>query len=260
MEYIDAKVAHDKIIDWIKDWFKDKEGPAVIGISGGKDSTICAALLAEALGPDRVIGVQMPNGVQKDISDSDKVFEATGIQKIIVNIGDTYEALTKNIRVAAKDGEEFPNSLYSTNTPARLRMVALYGIAALNHGFICNTCNFSEDFVGYSTKYGDAAGDFSLLNRLTKTEVVELGDYMNLPKELVHKTPSDGMCGKTDEDNLGFTYEALDNYVLYGITPKSLEVYNKIMKMHNNPNTKYKCVDMPSALSDIRLSAPEFVL
>lgn len=260
MMQLHAKVAHDKIIDWIKDWFKDKNGPAVIGISGGKDSTICAALLAEALGPDRVIGVQMPNGVQKDISDSDKVFEATGIQKIVVNIGDTYEALTKNIRVAAKDGEEFPNSLYSTNTPARLRMVALYGVAALNHGFVCNTCNFSEDFVGYSTKYGDAAGDFSLLNRLTKTEVVELGDYMNLPKELVHKTPSDGMCGKTDEDNLGFTYEALDNYILSGVQPKSLEVYIKIFKMHNNPNTKYKCIDMPSALEDIRKSAPEFTM
>lgn len=260
MMQLHAKVAHDKIIDWIKDWFKDKEGPAVIGISGGKDSTICAALLAEALGPDRVIGVQMPNGVQKDISDSDKVFEATGIQKITINIGDTYEALTKNIRVAAKDGEEFPNSLYSTNTPARLRMVALYGVAALNHGFVCCTGNFSEDFVGYSTKYGDAAGDFSLLNRLTKTEVVELGDYMNLPKELIHKTPSDGMCGKTDEDNLGFTYEALDTFILSGVPPKSMEAFIKIIKMHNNPNTKYKCVDMPSALEDIRKSAPEFTM
>jgi NAD+ synthase len=260
MMQLHAKVAHDKIIDWIKDWFKDKNGPAVIGISGGKDSTICAALLAEALGPDRVIGVQMPNGVQKDISDSDKVFEITGIQKVTINIGDTYEALTKNIRVAAKDGEEFPNSLYSTNTPARLRMITLYGVAALNHGFVCNTCNYSEDFVGYSTKYGDAAGDFSLLNRLTKTEVIDLGDYMNLPKELVHKTPSDGMCGKTDEDNLGFTYEALDTFILNCVPPKSMEVFSKIIKMHNNPNTKYKCVDMPSALSDIRNSAPEFVM
>jgi NAD+ synthase len=114
--------------------------------------------------------------------------------------------------------------------------------------------------VGYSTKYGDAAGDFSLLNRLTKTEVIELGDYMNLPKELVHKTPSDGMCGKTDEDNLGFTYEVLDNYILNKVPPKSLEVFSKIIKMHNNPNTKYKCVDMPSALEDIRSAAPEFVM
>ena len=263
MNRIEVKVIHDKIIDWINDWFKDKNGPAIVGISGGKDSTICAALLAEALGKERVIGVMMPNGEQKDINDSKKVCELLGIKNLTVNIGNTYKILTGDICVGImndiSDGNlknEIP-SLYSTNTPARLRMTTLYGVAAIFGGFVCNSCNFSEDFVGYSTKYGDAAGDFSLLNRLTKTEVVELGDYMNLPKELVHKTPSDGMCGKSDEDNMGFTYEALDTFILDGVAPKSLEVYIKIMAMHNNLNTKYKCVDMPSALSDIRLSAPE---
>jgi len=253
MEYnFNVKEVHDKIIDWTKNWFSDKgNAPAVLGISGGKDSTICAALLAEALGPDRVIGVQMPNGVQKDISDSDKVFEVTGIQKVTVNIGDTYEALTKNIRVAAKDGEEFPNSLYSTNTPARIRMVTLYGVAALNHGFVANTCNFSEDYLGYSSKGGDCMGDFSLLNKLTVTEVLQIGDYMGLPKELVHKTPSDGMCGKTDEDNLGFTYESLDKLIRYNLPPKSLKVYRKIKEMHFNPNTVLKLV--PMATIDINL-------
>lgn len=253
MEYkFDAKEIHDKIISWIKDWFSDKgNAPAVLGISGGKDSTICAALLAEALGPDRVIGVQMPNGVQKDISDSDKVFEVTGIQKVTVNIGEAYEALTKNIRVAAKDGEEFPNSLYSTNTPARIRMVTLYGVAALNHGLVCNTCNGSEDYVGYSTKFGDSAGDFSLLNKLTVTEVLQIGDYMGLPKKLVHKAPSDGMCGKTDEDNMGFSYESLDKLIRCQLPPKSLEVYLKIRKMHLNPNTALKL--FPMATPDINL-------
>lgn len=239
MEF-DAKVAHDIIIDWIKGWFKDKNGPAVLGISGGKDSTICAALLAEALGPENVIGVQMPNGVQADISDSDKVFEVTGIKKVTVNIGEAYEALTRNIRTAAKTGEEFPNSLYSTNTPARIRMTTLYGVAALNHGFVCNTCNLSEDYVGYSTKFGDSAGDFSLLNKLTVTEVRAIGDYMKLPQELVHKAPSDGMCGKTDEDNLGFTYESLDLYIRGGLPFKAIEVQNKVIQMHNNINTLYK--------------------
>lgn len=253
MEYkFDVKEIHDKIISWIKDWFSDKgNAPAVLGISGGKDSTICAALLAEALGPDRVIGVQMPNGVQKDISDSDKVFEVTGIQKVTVNIGEAYEALTKNIRVAAKDGEEFPNSLYSTNTPARLRMVTLYGVAALNHGFVVNSCNFSEDYIGYSTKGGDCMGDFSLLNKLTVTEVLKIGDYMGLPKELVHKAPSDGMCGKTDEDNLGFTYDTLDKLIRCQLVPKSYELYMKIRKMHLNPNTALKLV--PMATIDIDL-------
>lgn len=254
---IDAKIAHDEIVKWIKDFFKDKDGPAVIGISGGKDSTICAALLTEVLGPENVIGVSMPNGGQNDIEDVIKVFDTLKIREFAINIGSTYDALTKEIEdnIGVK---EMP-SLYTTNTPARIRMVALYGVAAYYGGFVCNTCNFSEDFVGYSTKYGDAAGDFSLLNRLTKTEVVALGDYMNLPKELVHKTPSDGMCGKSDEDNMGFTYDTLDKMILEGLRPKSIEVYNKILKMHNNPNTRFKCVEMPSALSDLRPAAPEFI-
>lgn len=253
----DPKETHDKLVSWIKDWFADKgNAPAILGISGGKDSTICAALLAEALGPDRVIGVQMPNGVQKDISDSDKVFEVTGIKKITVNIGEAYDALTKNIRVAAKSGETFPNSLYSTNTPARIRMVTLYGVAALNHGMVCNTCNGSEDYVGYSTKFGDSAGDFTLLNKLTVTEVLAIGDYMGLPKELVHKAPSDGMCGKTDEDNMGFTYESLDKLIRYGLAPKSLEVFKKIKSMHLNPNTALKL--FPMAAPDISLPVYQF--
>ena len=240
------KDLHDKIIVWIKDFFKDKNGPAVIGISGGKDSTICAALLAEALGPKRVIGVQMPNGVQKDLADSDKVFDTLGINKKTINIAAAYEGLTKEV-LQGYDEKDLP-SLYTTNTPARLRMVTLYGIAAFYGGFVCNTCNKSEDYVGYSTKYGDAAGDFSLLNRLTKTEVVALGDYMKLPNDLVHKTPSDGMCGKSDEDNMGFSYEALDTFILTGLPPKSEEVFRKIVTMHHNPNTKYKCIEMPAAL------------
>lgn len=239
-----AKENHDIIIRWIKDWFEDKSGPAVLGISGGKDSTVCAALLAEALGPDRVIGVMMPNGVQSDIDDSHKVVDFLKIKSMTVNIGGAYNELRSEIN------KQYPGiplpSLFTTNTPARLRMVTLYGVAAMEKGFVCNTCNRSEDYVGYSTKYGDAAGDFTLLNCLTKTEVVELGDYMNLPSELVHKTPSDGMCGKSDEDNMGFTYDELDDYLLTLRKPKNPEVLEKIQKMHNNPNTKLKLIPMPS--------------
>ena len=233
---------HDRLISFIKGFFKDKNGPAVIGISGGKDSTVCAALLAEALGPGRVIGVQMPNGVQKDLADSDKVIETLGIQKKTINIAAAYEGLTKEI-IKGYDEKDLP-TLYTTNTPARIRMATLYGIAAFYNGFVCNTCNRSEDFVGYSTKWGDAVGDFSLLNDLTVTEVVALGDYMKLPTELVHKTPSDGMCGQSDEDKLGFTYETLDKYLLCQLPPKSLEILVKIEKLHNNPNTALKIVNM----------------
>ena len=239
-----AKENHDIIIRWIKDWFKDKTGPAVLGISGGKDSTVCAALLTEALGPDRVIGVMMPNGVQADIDDSHKVVDFLKIKSMTVNIGEAYNELRSEIN-KQYPGVPLPG-LFTTNTPARLRMVTLYGVAAMEKGFVCNTCNRSEDYVGYSTKYGDAAGDFTLLNFLTKTEVVELGDYMNLPSELVHKTPSDGMCGKSDEDNMGFTYDELDDYLLTLRKPKNSEVLEKIQKMHNNPNTKLKLIPMPS--------------
>jgi NAD+ synthase len=238
-----AKENHDKIVTWIKDWFADKKGPVVIGISGGKDSTVCAALLTEALGKERVIGVMMPNGEQADISDSKKVIDTLGIRGIEINIKGMYNDLVSRVG-DWYEGDEIPK-LFTTNTPARLRMTTLYGVAAIYSGFVCNTCNRSEDYVGYSTKYGDAAGDFTLLNGLTKTEVVELGDYMKLPSDLVHKTPSDGMCGKTDEDNMGFTYDTLDEYLLTGLRPKSLEVWNKIWKMHNNPNTKLKLISMP---------------
>lgn len=238
----DVKEVHDEIIEFIKDFFKDKNGPAVLGISGGKDSTVCAALLAEALGPGRVIGVQMPNGVQKDLADSDKVFDTLGINKKTINIAAAYEGLTKEV-LQGYEEKDLP-SLYTTNTPARLRMTTLYGVAAFYGGFVCNTCNYSEDFVGYSTKYGDCCGDFSLLNQLTKTEVVALGDYMKLPKDLVHKTPSDGMCGKSDEGNMGFTYDALDTFIRTGLPPKAQETYKAIKRMHLNPNTKLKLLPM----------------
>ena len=241
-----AKENHDIIIRWIKNWFEDKSGPAVLGISGGKDSTVCAALLAEALGSDRVIGVMMPNGVQADIEDSKKVIEFLGIKGVEVNIVNAYNALSNAIDINNLTKSSIDCKAYITNTPARLRMTTLYGIAALCGGFVCCTGNKSEDWVGYSTKYGDAAGDFALLNNLTKTEVVELGEYMSLPSYLIHKTPSDGMCGKSDEDNMGFTYETLDKYILERLPPKSLEIKMKIDKMHNNPNTKLKLIPMPS--------------
>lgn len=245
MKTIDIKEAHKKIIDYIKFWFADKgSAPVVIGISGGKDSTVCAALLAEALGKDRVIGVMMPKGIQKDISDSEKVIELLGIKRALINIEDAYEVLRQQFLSDGHNPDD--KHLYTTNTPARLRMTILYGIAAIYGGFVCNTGNASEGYIGYSTKWGDCTGDFGLLCGLTKTEVVALGDELELPKELVHKTPSDGMCGKSDEDNLGFTYEQLDKFIRREsdaeISDIPTNVIQKIVKMHEHPNTKKKLV------------------
>jgi len=245
LKTVDIKEAHKKIVDYIKFWFADKgDAPAVIGISGGADSTICAALLTETLGKDRVIGVMMPNGIQKDISDSEKVIELLGIKRALINIEGAYEELRQQFLSDGHTPDDKP--LYTTNTPARLRMTTLYGIAAIYGGYVCNTCNLSEDWVGYSTKWGDCTGDFGLLCGLTKSEVVALGDELGLPKELVHKTPSDGMCGKSDEDNLGFTYEQLDKFIRresdVEISDIPTNVIQKIVKMHENPNTKKKLV------------------
>lgn len=237
------------VIQWIKDYYKDNpEGKAIIGISGGKDSTITAALCVEALGADRVIGVLMPQGMQRDIADSYKVVGTLKLQYHLINIGTTYETLcqsiSKAIFLSGGDKAIESNSMITTNLPARIRMATLYAVAALYpNSRVVNTCNFSEDYVGYSTKYGDAAGDFSPLGRLTVREVLQIGDDLGLPYELVHKAPSDGMCGKTDEDNLGFTYEELDSFLLDFKHP-SPEKYKRIMQLHNSTRHKYNPMPM----------------
>ena len=213
MKEFNAEKTAKEIIDWIRQWFEEN-GPkanAVIGISGGKDSTIVAKLLVEALGKDRVVGVLMPNGIQADIEDSKKVVELLGIRNYTVNIKAAVDGEYKALEEA---GIEISNDT-KINTPPRIRMATLYGIAASleNGGRVVNTCNKSEDYVGYSTKGGDSFSDMAPTSDLTVTEILKLGDFLGLPKELVHKTPSDGLCGKTDEDNLGFTYAQLDSYI-----------------------------------------------
>lgn len=234
----------ENCVNWIKEYFKDnKDGKAIIGISGGKDSTIAAALCVEALGADRVIGVLMPNGKQNDINDSYEVVARLKLQYHVVNIGAACEGLYKFLADAVflSNGEKAirENSMITTNTPARLRMTTLYAVAALYpNSRVVNTCNRSEDYVGYSTKYGDAAGDFSPLGNLTVREVLEIGDELGLPHHLVHKAPSDGMCGKTDEDNLGFTYEQLDDHIL-DTGDIDMETRIKIERLHYATRHKY---------------------
>ena len=237
----------DNLVKWIRSQVPEG-GKAVLGISGGKDSTIAAALCVRALGKENVVGVMMPNGVQNDIADSQRVCEYLGIEHMEVNMEDAYEGILEAIsRGLGVKRYRHPysivrsNNMIRTNLPARLRMSTLYAVAALYpNSRVVNTCNLSEDFVGYSTKYGDAAGDFSPLGDLTVREILAIGDALGLPHDLVHKTPSDGMCGKTDEDNLGFTYEQLDNYIDgdYGKVPN--EVCEKIERLHNATRHKYR--------------------
>ena len=214
MKSFDAEKVTDEIIDWIKQYFKenaDEKTKAVIGISGGKDSSVAAALCAKALGKDRVIGVLMPQGVQSDIDCSRKLADHLGIKSFEINVGAAVEALAASVGEAGVAASR----QMIINMPPRIRMTVLYAVAAAlpEGGRVVNTCNLSEDWVGYATKFGDGAGDFSPLSDLTVTEVIKIGENLGLPKELVHKTPIDGLCGKTDEENLGFTYAELDMYI-----------------------------------------------
>ena len=205
-----------RCVAWIREFF-EKNGPgcnAVVGISGGKDSSVAAALCVEALGKDRVIGVLMPQGIQGDIDAAYKLVDHLGIRRYEINV----KAAVDAVLGAMPEGLELTPQT-RMNLPPRIRMSVLYAVSQSCNGRVVNTCNLSEDWVGYSTRYGDAAGDFSPLCMLTVTEVKQLGHLLGLPADLVEKTPIDGLCGKTDEENLGFTYAELDVYIRTGVMP-----------------------------------------
>lgn len=233
----DVKNVTEGVIEWICEWFEEngKGCNAVIGISGGKDSSVVAALCAKALGKDRVIGVLMPNGVQSDISDSEQLVSHLCIRSFVCNIKDATDGVIKSLN----DSGIVLNEQASINLPPRIRMSTLYAISQSFNGRVANTCNLSEDYVGYSTRYGDSAGDFSPLGGLTVAEVVQIGVYLGLPENLVIKTPSDGLSGKSDEDKLGFTYAVLDRYIRTGICENE-DTKALIDKLHRMNEFKLK--------------------
>ena len=199
----------------------------VVGLSGGKDSSVVAALCVEALGKDRVLGVMMPNGEQFDIDVSHKLVEHLGIEGIVVNIKDAYAGVVGELE---KHFGTFEGQA-KVNLPPRLRMSVLYAVSQTVNGRVANTCNLSEDWVGYNTRYGDGAGDFSPMAHLTVQEVKAVGRALGLPDMFVEKVPIDGLCGLTDEDNLGFTYAVLDRYIREGICEDE-ETKARIDRMH----------------------------
>ena len=207
----DAAIVKQDCIEWIRSFFEENGAGcnAVVGISGGKDSSIVAALCVEALGKERVIGVLMPNGVQADIDMAMLLVNHLGIKHYVINIKDAVDAEVKALPFE-------PSVQTITNIPPRIRMTTLYAVAQSNNGRVANTCNLSEDWVGYSTRYGDQAGDFSPCSFLTVDEMKQIGRLCGLPDVLIDKVPIDGLCGKTDEDNLGFTYAVLDRYIRTG--------------------------------------------
>ena len=234
-----ARKTKEALIVWIRAWFEKngRDCNAVIGISGGKDSSVCAALCVQALGKDRVIGVLMPNGTQSDIADSRQLVEYLGIRSVTVNIAGAVDAIhtqLRTARIAATAQTEI-------NLPPRIRMSVLYAVSQSMNGRVINTCNLSEDWVGYSTRYGDSAGDVSLLGKLTVQEVKALGREMGLPENLVKKTPSDGLCGSSDEQKLGFSYAALDRYIREGDCEDPV-IREKIDELHRANRFKLELI------------------
>lgn len=241
---LDVVKVKNNCVEWIRDWFQHngQDCNAIIGISGGKDSSVVAALCVEALGKDRVIGIKMPCGEQSDIADSNKLIAHLGIKSYTINIGDAILGLDN----------QFPTDIEMSkqtiiNLPPRVRMAALYAVSQSVNGRVACTDNLSEAYIGYSTRWGDNVGDFCPLANFTSDEVVAIGDACGLPYELTHKTPSDGLCGKTDEDNFGFSYATLNKYIRTGICDDAM-VKAKIDSMHEKnlfklmpiPTFKYK--------------------
>lgn len=244
----DAKRVKDNLVLWIQNWFACN-GPncnAIVGISGGKDSTVAAALCVEALGKDRVIGVLMPNGVQFDIKDAEAVVNHLQIRHAVVNIDKVFNACLDNV-IQATGTITQSNHGYSEqaciNLPPRLRMTTLYAISQSMNGRVVCTDNLSEFYIGYSTRWGDNVGDFCPLLNLTSDEVMAIGDVLGLPYYLVHKTPFDGLCGKTDEDNFGFTYKILNNYIRTGVCEEE-EIKKKIDALYMR--NRFKREPIPS--------------
>ena len=234
-----ARKTKEALIVWIRAWFEKngRDCNAVIGISGGKDSSVCAALCVEALGKDRVIGVLMPNGVQSDIADSRQLVEYLGIQNVTINIADAVSA----VRTQLKEADIEVSEQTEINLPPRIRMSVLYAVSQSMNGRVINTCNLSEDWVGYSTRYGDSAGDVSLLGKLTVQEVKSLGRELGLPENLVDKAPSDGLCGSTDEQKLGLSYAVLDRYIREGYCEDSV-ICEKIDELHRANRFKLELI------------------
>ena len=234
MYKFDVEKVKNDCVQWIRDFFESsgKGCNAVVGISGGKDSSVVAALCVEALGKDRVIGVLMPNGEQSDIDMAKLLVAHLGIKHYIVNIRNAFDGIVGAIPFELSEQTVI-------NLPARLRMATLYAVSQSNNGRVANTCNLSEDWVGYSTRYGDSVGDFSPCSFLTVDEVKQIGRLIGLPEELVDKVPSDGLSGMSDEDKLGFTYAELDRYIREGEIedPASKE---KIDRLHRQNLFKLK--------------------
>ena len=245
-----------KVIEWTSNWFNSKGSSslAILCISGGVDSSTVAAILKEAIGSDRIIGIKLPCDEQKDIDCSDLLINHLGLKAYEINIGASYNELTSSIISAL--GKDITEQ-YKTNTPARIRMTAAYGVAAIvGNAYPVNTCQASETFCGYDTIFGDSAGSVAPIALFTKTEVKQIAKYLGLPEKLYNKTPIDGMSlnedgsYKTDEQKLGFTYEELDDFIRNGTIGSNNE---KIVKQMKSSKWKRNIINIEHYIPEVEM-------
>lgn len=252
----DVKTEVENIVAGLKDYVSYTSKPkCIIGISGGKDSSVVAALAVKAFGKENVVGVMMPNGTQADIEDSKRLINHLGIKSYLVNIGPIVDALEGQISNAT---ETEPNYVAKTNDPAGIRLQVLFGISRRESGLVLNTCNRSEDILGYSTFFGDSGGGYGPICKYTVSEVIEIGDYLGLPFDLVHKTPADGMCGSSDEENISrmlnidnFTYARLDKLIRHGKSDFTEKEEATIIKHYLQNKFKMEIIRMPSGKTNL---------
>ena len=256
----DAEMARDLCVEWISDYFAEN-GPdckAVIGISGGKDSAVAAALCCEALGADRVLGVLMPNGRQDDFNDARRTCEELDIDYVCLNIkdavGGVYHAVNSNNKFPSNMHMELSEKAMINLSP-RIRMVMLYAVAQSVNGRVCNTSNLSEKFIGYTTYQGDMLGDFSPLGDFTSDEVIAIGNTYEYLDFVVNKAPADGLTGKTDEEIIGVPYEVINKYIRTGVCLDK-DMKEKIDIMHETNAFKFE--PMPIFSFDDYMSALMF--
>lgn len=240
---MEAKALKDKCVQWIRDWFA-ANGPAscaVLGMSGGKDSTIAAALCAEALGRDRVVGVALPAEGQS-LNGADEICRHIGIRYLCLPIG----RVEKEFRALSSYLEEGFSVQTEQNIPPRIRMTALYAVAQSVGGMVANTCNLSEDYIGYATLFGDAAGSFSPLGKLCVREIRAIGHELGLPAKWVDKVPDDGLPHScSDEQKFGFSYDTLDRYIREGVC-EDARIKEKIDSLHRRNLFKTQILNIPS--------------
>ena len=217
----------NQIIDWMTE-FKNKNNVkgVVLGLSGGKDSTVVAMLAKKVFG-NNVLAVSMPNGDQKDISDVQAIIKSLELTAVTINIKNTFDQLIYDTHMNISEKAK-------TNIAPRIRMTVLYSIAQSYGYLVIGTGNKSEAMIGWTTKFGDSACDFNPIGHLTCSEVIEIGkelaEEFGLDVSYIVKKPADGLTSKTDEDNFGFTYEELDNYLLYNIEGPNIDKIKSMIK------------------------------